>query len=133
MYVVGLAIGDARREGSMTKFGELLRKERKKAGKTLGEVATVLDCAISYLSDVELSRRKPFKTAQIVRIAEELGCDAQRLIMAAAKENGGVIINSGNARVSGIAAGLARSGERLAPEALAQIEKLLQAAEQDED
>jgi len=37
----------------MEKFGEVLRRERKKARKTLDDVATAIGCKVSYLSDVE--------------------------------------------------------------------------------
>jgi len=106
----------------MAKFGELLRSERKRAKKTLGQVADAVGCKISYLSDVELSRRNPFKTAQILKIAEELQCDPGKLILAAASERG-VTISTKDPRLNGIAASLARSGERLTPEQLAGIEK----------
>jgi transcriptional regulator with XRE-family HTH domain len=110
----------------MAKFGAMLRQERKKAGKTLDDVARALDCTVSYLSDVELSRRKAFPTAKILDLASILGCDVQPLIAAAAKERGGVLVNSTNPQVNNIAAGLARSGERLSPAKLAKIEQLLE-------
>lgn len=110
----------------MAKFGQMLREKRKKAGKTLEEVARVLDCTVSYLSDVELSRRKALPTAKILIVGNELNCDVQSLIAAAAKERGGVLVNSSNPQVNNIAAGLARSGERLSPAKLAKIEELLE-------
>ncbi len=115
----------------MNKFGEALRRERKKARKTLDDVARVVGCAVSYVSDVELSRRKPFKLPKIMAIAELLGCDPQPLIVAAAHENGAVTITAANPRVTEIAAGLARSGERLAPAALEEIARILREAEED--
>lgn len=115
----------------MAKFGEILRKERKKVGKTLGEVAEVAGVKISYLSDVELSRRNPLKTPQIIKVAEMLGCDAQPLILAAAKQRGGVTISTGDKQLNNVAVSLARSGERLGPERLAEIQRIISEAEED--
>lgn len=115
----------------MTKFGEALRKERKKAGKTLGEAAKVAGVAISYLSDVELGRRNPLKTQQILKIAELFECDAERLVLAAAKERGGVTISTANTQLNGIAASLARTGDRLGPTRLAEIQRIISEAEED--
>ena len=116
----------------MTKFGKLLRTERKKAGKTLSYVAEAAGCKISYLSDVELSRRNPFKTPQIVKIAEALECDSEPLIIAAANERGGgVTITSANPRVAEVAAGLARSADRIGDGAWEEIAQILQKYEKE--
>jgi len=115
---------------TMAKFGWMLRQARKKAGKTLDEVSRSLDCTVSYLSDVELSRRKAFPTAKILILGDVLGCDMRPLIAAAAKERGGVLVNSTNPQVNNIAAGLARGGEHLTSERLARIQRLLDGEEE---
>jgi transcriptional regulator with XRE-family HTH domain len=116
----------------MANFGDVLRSERKKAKKTLSEVAAVAGCKISFASDVELGRRKPFKTPQILKIAELLKCDSEPLILAAALERDGITINSANPQVAEVAAGLARSAERIDSDALDEIAKILRKYEERE-
>ena len=41
------------------RFGDLLRKLRRKANRTLGDVARVLGFSVVYMSDVERGNRKP--------------------------------------------------------------------------
>jgi transcriptional regulator with XRE-family HTH domain len=51
------------------KFGELFRAARKRAGKTLGEVAHDLEISLPYLSDVERTTRPPLSLERIAQAA----------------------------------------------------------------
>jgi len=56
-------------------FGEALRERRKARRIQLGTLATMLDVAPSFLSDVELGRRPPFRADVIRRCATLLELD----------------------------------------------------------
>jgi transcriptional regulator with XRE-family HTH domain len=98
------------------RFGETLRKLRRKAGKTLGDIARELRVSVVYLSDVERGNRKPFSNDRIVQIAELLGDDPRELIDAAGVERGFIEYDIRRASpleanvVGGLVAGLARGG-----------------------
>ena len=62
------------------RFGDLLRKLRRKADKTLGDVARLLGVSVVYVSDVERGNRKPFSNERIVLIARFLGESPDLLI-----------------------------------------------------
>ncbi len=70
------------------RFGTALRTARQQAGRTLADVAQLLDVSIAYLSDVERGNRRPFGHARIVRIAEFLNTDPTPLLCAAAIDKG---------------------------------------------
>ena len=70
------------------KFGRLLREYRKRADKTLGQVARKLGVSVVYVSDVERGNRAPFLTPRIVTMARFLQASPVRLLQAAAKERG---------------------------------------------
>jgi transcriptional regulator with XRE-family HTH domain len=114
----------------MGKFGKELRKARNDSGKTMGDVADHIGCAVSYVSDVELGHRKPFKTEQVVKIARFLKCDAARLVALATAERGAVSITTQNPNVQNIAQSLARSGDKLSQGAIEQIEAILREDEE---
>lgn len=98
------------------RFGELLRHERRKAGKTLGDIARLLDFSVVFLSDVERGNRRPLGNERILRIASFLGQDPTPLIAAADRERGFIEYDIRKARsleadvVCGLVAGLARGG-----------------------
>src|SRR5690606_37068162 len=69
-------------------FGDLLRAERKRAGRTIGELARQLEVSLPYLSDVELNRRPPMKPDRIRKAAQFLGIAAEPLLKAAAQRVG---------------------------------------------
>lgn len=98
------------------RFGDLLRKQRRKADKTLGDVAGLLGVSIVFLSDVERGNRKPLGNERILKIAEFLSQDPTSLIEAADVERGFIEYNIRKARpleadvVGGLVAGLARGG-----------------------
>src|SRR5690348_12767242 len=120
----------AQGEVAMVKFGKELRQARKDAGKTMGQVAEHVGCTVSYVSDVELGRRKPFKTETVVKIARFLKCDPAPLIAFATVERGAVSITTKNPQVQGIAQSLARSGDRLSANAIEAIEAILREDEE---
>jgi transcriptional regulator with XRE-family HTH domain len=111
------------------RFGDLLRKLRRKADKTLGEVARLLGISVVYVSDVERGNRKPFSNERIVRIADLLGEDPTALIEAADWERGFIEYDIKKARpleadvVGGLVAGLARGG--VTDEQLQNIKRIL--------
>jgi transcriptional regulator with XRE-family HTH domain len=98
------------------RFGDLLRRLRRKANKTLGDVARELGVSIVYLSDVERSNRKPFTNERLIKLATFLEADAETLIEAADKEKGIIEYDIRRASplqadvVGGLVAGLARGG-----------------------
>ena len=98
------------------RFGDLLRRLRRKADKTLGDVARELGISVVYLSDVERSNRKPFTNARLIKLAMFLEADAEALIEAADKERGIIEYDIRRASplqadvVGGLVAGLARGG-----------------------
>jgi transcriptional regulator with XRE-family HTH domain len=97
-------------------FGDLLRKLRRQADKTLGDLARLLGVSVVYVSDVERGNRKPFDNQRIIRIAKFLNADPTALIEAADRERGFIEYDIRKARpleadvVGGLVAGLARGG-----------------------
>ena len=110
-------------------FGEVLRRERRAAQKTLGEVSRLLGVSVVYLSDIERGNRRPLQTDRILKIAEFLGADAGRLVDAAHVQKGIIEYNISNARpieanvVGGLVSGLARGG--VTDEQLEGIQRIL--------
>ena len=98
------------------RFGDLLRRLRRGADKTLGDVARELDVSVPYLSDVERSNRKPFNTDRLMKLALFLRADSAVLIEAADREKGFIEYDIRRASplqadvVGGLVAGLARGG-----------------------
>ena len=70
------------------RFGALLRTIRKSQGKTLKEVASVAECSIVYISDVERGGRPPLSGPKLEAVATFLG--APQLIPLAYEERGAV-------------------------------------------
>jgi len=56
-------------------FATLYRRERSRAGKSMGEVARHLGISVTYLSDVERGKRPALSTERIRKSAELLGTD----------------------------------------------------------
>jgi len=111
------------------RFGEVLRKQRRQAGKTLADLAKPLGVSVVYLSDVERGNRKPFNNDRILKAAEFLRTDASPLIEAADWERGFIEYDITKARpleadvVGGLVTGLARGG--ITDEQLRNIQKIL--------
>ena len=118
------------------RFGDLLRKLRRKANKTLGDVARLLDVSVVYVSDVERGNRKPFGNERLIQIAELIGEDPTLLIEAADWERGFIEYDIRKARpleadvVGGLVAGLARGG--VTDEQLQSIRNILKEREETE-
>ncbi len=71
-----------------SKFGDTIRKLRKGKELTLKTVAEAIGCSVSYLSDVESSRRAPFNHKDTVKLAKVLGVSSGKLHAAAAITRG---------------------------------------------
>jgi transcriptional regulator with XRE-family HTH domain len=75
------------------KFGELFRHERKRSGKTMGDLARQLSISVTFLSDVERGTRPPLAPERIRRAAELMGTTPtalQELLRAAQSEHGSI-------------------------------------------
>ena len=59
------------------RFGEMLREQRRQAGRTLGHLSKLLGVSVVYLSDVERGNRKPLNNERILKVAEFLATDAK--------------------------------------------------------
>ena len=98
------------------RFGDALRKQRREAGRTLGDVAQLLGVSVVYVSDVERGNRRPFSNERIVEIAKFIGGDPAPLIAAADVERGVIEYDITKAKpleadvVGGLVSGLARGG-----------------------
>ena len=98
------------------RFGDALRRNRREAGKTLGDVATLLGVSVVYISDVERGNRRALNSDRIVKIAKFLGVDAKLLIDAADIERGIIEYDITKAKpleadvVGDLVGGLARGG-----------------------
>jgi len=115
------------------RFGDLLRQQRRKADKTLGDVAKLLGVSVVFLSDVERGNRRPLGNERLIRIAEFIGVNPAPLIEAADRERGFIEYDIRKARpleadvVGGLVAGLARGG--VTDEQLHNIQKILHGGE----
>ena len=79
----------------LMRFGEFikLRRQADPRGLTLKDIAEVLGISVSYLSDIEQGRRKPFDSAKIEQFCNFLGLsdeDRSRMYDLAARETGKV-------------------------------------------
>lgn len=75
------------------KFGELFRHERKRSGKTMGDLARQLSISVTYLSDVERGTRPPLSPERIRRAGELMGTTPkalEELLRAAQSEHGSI-------------------------------------------
>lgn len=119
------------------RFGDLVRTLRRKADKTLGDVARELGVSIVYLSDVERGNRKPFTTERIVKFAHLLKIKATPLIEAADREKGFIEYDIRKAKplevdvLSGLVAGLHRGG--VSEKQLEDIKAILKNSKHGED
>ncbi len=72
----------------MAKFGEMIRKCRIAAGKTLKQAADLLSVSVVYISEVELGKRPAFSRERIESLAKLYGTDPQPLLEEACREKG---------------------------------------------
>ena len=119
------------------RFGEILREQRRQAGRTLGDLSKLLGISVVYLSDVERGNRKPLNNERILKVAEFLATDAAVLIEAADLGRGFIEYDIKKARpleahvVGGLVSGLARGG--ITDKQLVDIQKILQKDEEDNE
>ena len=112
------------------RFGNALRRARQDAGKTLGDVARLLDVSVVYVSDVERNNRRPFSNERIIKIAEFVETDPATLIALADIGRGVIEYDITKATqleaavVGGLVSGLARGG--VTDEQLHQIREILE-------
>ena len=98
------------------RFGDILRRTRQEAGKTLGDVARLLGLSVVYVSDVERGNRRPFSNERIIKVARLLMADPALLIAAADVEKGVIEYDISKAKplearvVGDLVSGLARGG-----------------------
>ena len=94
-------------------FGERLRALRKKADKTLGDLAEVLEVSVVYVSDVERGNRPPFRPDLIDKAAGFLAADAADLHKLAAEVRGAFELRTDRMpeRAREFVAGLARGDQ----------------------
>jgi transcriptional regulator with XRE-family HTH domain len=94
-------------------FGDRLRALRKKANKTLGDIATVLDVSVVYMSDVERGNRPPLRQDLIDKIADLLEADGAELHKLAAEARGAFELRTDRIpeRAREFMAGLARGDQ----------------------
>ena len=118
------------------RFGSTLRRHRRQAGKTLGDLARLLGISIVYVSDVERGNRRPLSNARILKAAGFLGADPGHLIRAADRERGFIEYDMARAGeleadvVGGLMSGLARGG--ISNSQLEGIKKILRDGETDD-
>ena len=98
------------------RFGEILRRTRQEAERTLGDVARLLDVSVVYVSDVERGNRRPFSNERILKVAKFLKANPEPLIAAAVVEKGVIEYDISKAKplearvVGDLVSGLARGG-----------------------
>jgi transcriptional regulator with XRE-family HTH domain len=69
-------------------YGEYLREERKKKGKTLGDLARTLKVSVTSVSDIERAKQFPFSDTQNESIARFLQIPVEELNIRAAESLG---------------------------------------------
>jgi transcriptional regulator with XRE-family HTH domain len=69
-------------------FGELLRRLRVKADRSMGQVARQLGVSVTYISDVERGKRAPLRPERIEKVAKYLNADPADLLDAAGRSRG---------------------------------------------
>lgn len=108
-------------------FGEVFRKARKAAGKTMQDVALYLGVTVPYISDVENGNRSPFVRERIIKAAEFLQIDPTPLLESAAKTRGSFDLDLSGVsdRAVQVGAALQRGWPELSDDVLGQIENLI--------
>jgi len=119
------------------RFGDLLRRLRRKANRTLGDVARLLGVSVVYLSDIERGNRRPLSRERILRVADFLEIEPTELMEAADRERGVIEYDIRKARpleadvVGGLVAGLSRGG--ITDEQLQSIQRILKEGEDSDE
>lgn len=111
------------------RFGDALRRMRRDAEKTLGDLARLLGVSVVYVSDVERGNRRPFGKERILAIGKFLKVDPGELLTIADRERGVIEYDISKASaleadvVGGLVTGLARGG--VSDEQLQGIKRIL--------
>lgn len=117
------------------RFGDVLRRLRRRKNRTLGDVSHLLGVSVVYLSDVERGNRNPLNRERILKVADFLEADPAELLEAADRERGFIEYDIRKARpleadvVGGLVAGLARGG--ISDEQLEGIQRILKEVKED--
>lgn len=109
-----------------TKFGQKLRREREDNLITMKQVAEFLGISVSYVSDVEIGRRKPFKKEDIAKLCKKFKFDFEELQRLALIERGGVELSLDKPNQNGLAIALARTWDSLSEDQIAEINNILE-------
>ena len=109
-------------------FSTRFREERRKAGKTLGDVARHLEKSTSYISDIERGNRMPLREDDIRKFAELMGIEAEPLCVLAAESRGAFTLGTEgiSPKARRVGAALMREWAELDDEKLSKIEALLE-------
>lgn len=112
----------------MNLFGRLLRRRREEAGKTMGDLADLLQLSVPYLSDVERGRRAPFHPDRLREIARFLRTDFDELYEAALQSREAFELDAVNVtpQAREVGAALMRGWSDLTPDQLQQIAKVIE-------
>lgn len=110
-----------------SEFGDLLRKIRRKSGKTMLDLAEHLGVSVVFISDVERGNRAPLTRERIVKAAEYLGVDPGPFLVAAAKSKGSFELDATRVSVKAreVGAALMRGWTKLDEEDLEKIARIL--------
>lgn len=110
----------------MENFGRLVRRLRKEANKTMGDVAQVLGFSVTYISDVERGKRAPWNDTVVQRLADELGV-LPEVLLASAAETRGAFELAADVSPAGRVAGayLAREWQNLTDDDFGQLREWL--------
>jgi transcriptional regulator with XRE-family HTH domain len=108
-------------------FGELLRRRRQAANRSLKEVADLLGCSVVYMSDVERGRRNPLRADAVIQVSTFLGTPATPLLQAAASQRGIFELEALRVtpRAQEVGARLSRGWERLSDTQLNEIDEIV--------
>lgn len=114
-------------------FGDLLRKVRRNADKTMLDLAEELGVSVVFVSDVERGNRAPFTSSRIIGAARFLSCDPEPLLMAAAKSRGSFELDATgvSSKAREVGAALMRGWAKLDEEDLEKIAKIVRRRSED--
>lgn len=107
-------------------FGELVRRSRSARGISLRALAEELEYSPAYLSDVENGKRNPFSDTVITHLANFLGMKEEELKKAADLSRGSYTLVQSSPKHNEVAAALVAKWEKLKPEQLEQLLKILE-------
>lgn len=111
----------------MEQFGRELRRLREGTGKTMKEIADLLDCSVVYVSDIERGKRNPPKPNTIATIVGHLGGNVAEFQDLARKSKGKIELDLNGSSPEIEQAGLvfARSWKDMSADQARQIIELL--------